>query len=370
MTDSASMSPIPRALTVASGAFTAWPHRGDGGEVPQACPEQLPEAGPAPAAMAPPDDQLTLYITVDTEDAYFTQPRLMTGDGIGREHGVFAIADALEERSLKGTFFINVFESERQPPGAVRGVVRDLFARGHEIGLHTHPSPDLEWYRNPLFRKSEREQLDILRRGREMLEGWTGHPVISFRAGGYAINDDTFPALTAAGIQIDSSVFFPSDNNHNRPFTVNSARMVGSLVEVPVTYVIRTDVGGRRVEHRKLDFDWLKTEQLLEALATLHECRGETAMFMMHSFSFIDKASLPPDHPRSSTARFTSAVQFNRFVEVYGPKAGAREAFAQLLDRVEADPTIRVARLCDTYEQLRRQAQGQLPDVVPVVIQR
>ena len=67
--------------------------------------------------------------------------------------------------TLPATFFVNVFEAERQPPGAVAAVVREIAQRGHEVGLHTHPSPALEWYDKPLFRKSRNEQVEILNPG-------------------------------------------------------------------------------------------------------------------------------------------------------------------------------------------------------------
>lgn len=360
---------LPRALTVDACAFVAWPHARADGRLPEELPERLPVSAPAEAAPQSPENrELTVYLTVDTEDAYFTEPRLMTGAGIGREHGVWGIVDELDRRGLKGTFFVNVFEAGRQPPGAVRDLVRELHDRGHEVGLHTHPSPELDWYSAPLFRKSEREQAEILQRGRETLEEWTGYPVISFRAGGYAINDDTFPALAAAGILIDSSVFFASPNNHNSPLTVNAPRQAAHVVETPVTYVIRSDRDGRAIEHRKLDFDWLTVDELLDALITLRDCGCETATFMMHSFSFIDKASLPPEHERSPRARFTSPVLFNRFVEIYGPKPGARTAFAEFLDRLTREPGINVARMCDTHEQLLESSERRVPDVVPVVL--
>ena len=40
----------------------------------------------------------------------------MTGEGVGREFGVFGILDLLDARDLKATFFVNVYEKDRQPP--------------------------------------------------------------------------------------------------------------------------------------------------------------------------------------------------------------------------------------------------------------
>src|ERR1700746_241919 len=68
------------------------------------------------------DEPTTVFLTIDVEDSYFERPILMTGDGIGREFGVFGILDQLDAHGLKATFFVNVYESARQPKGVVEGV--------------------------------------------------------------------------------------------------------------------------------------------------------------------------------------------------------------------------------------------------------
>lgn len=362
---------VPTALGVAAGQFVALePHAqlAEPAELPSECPARLPMGAPGDSdtdrdELAP----ITVFLTVDTEDTYFTVPRLITGEGIGPEYGVSGILDALDERRVTATFFVNVFEADRQPPGAVRNVVAEIDRRGHEVGLHTHPAPELPWYDRPLFRKTLDEQREILTRGRATLQDWSGQAVTAFRAGGYAINDDTLLALPAAGLRVDSSVFFASANNHNSRFAVNAPRLAGELIEAPVTYVIRRDEAGGRLEHRKLDPDWLSIEQMLAAIGELRSAKVPTAVMMMHSFSFLDKASLPPEQPRSDRARFTSEVLFNRYVEIYGPKPDARRTFEALLDLLTANPGIRVCSLDDGDSDLRAAVARRVPDVVPVV---
>ena len=367
---------VPDAVAAVDGRFLAC--AGDGAPIatPDAPPppslptilpgEPAPIAPPAPAAQRRPT---TVFLTVDTEDAYFTRPHLMTGEGIGREYGVHGILDLLGQRDLPATFFVNVFEADRQPPGAVCDVVRQIAGHGHEVALHTHPAPHLEWYDRPLFRKTREQQADVLRRGCDLLASWTGQEVRTFRAGGYAIDDRTFEALADTGLTVDSSVFFPSPNNHNAPFTVNAVRERGDVVEVPVTCVLRGAPDGPALDARKLDLDWLSPPELDAALDALTARAVPFAVFMMHSFSFIEKASLPPGTAPSPRARFTSEVLFNRFVEIYGPRAGAREGFAAFLDRIAADPRLRAQRL-DTAEADLRAVARRMADVVPVVARR
>jgi hypothetical protein len=337
------------------------------GPPPEELPTAVGELGEwrevtVPQAAVPP---LTLFLTVDTEDAYFTRPHLMTGEGIGREHGVFAMLDELEARALRATFFVNVYEADRQPPGAVEAVVREIGTRGHEVGLHTHPSPALDFYRRPLFRLDPAAQRDVILWGAERIERWTGLPPISFRAGGYALNEDTYPALAEAGIEVDSSWFFPSPNNHLTRTAVNAVTAHAGLVEMPVTTVLRTR--DERLEHRKVDLDWLSVGQLTEALDSLLANGAGFGMFMMHSFSFIEKATRMPEDEPSPRAIYTSEPLFNRYVEIYGPKAAMRASFADFLERVDANPALEVRTLGEAVPQLREQAERGSPDVIPIV---
>lgn len=337
------------------------------GELPTELPRTVGEIAPPlhPSESEPgPAEPTTLFLTVDVEDSYFDRPILMTGEGIGREFGVYGILDALEAHAMRGTFFVNVYERDRQPAGVVEGVVRDIAGRGHEVGLHCHPSGSLDFYRRPLFRLPKAAQVDVLRWGADLIAEWTGEPPTSFRGGGYAVNDDTFVALEEVGIAIDSSCFFPSPNNHNTQLTVNAVGERSGRVEVPVTTVLRAN-GNGGLEARKLDIDWLSVDQLGRALDALVAHRVPFATFMMHSFSFIEKRTRMPDDPPSPDARFVSKVDSDRYVEVFGPKPSMREAFAAFLNRVESERWLEVRTLRDALPDLSQASPS--PDVTPVV---
>jgi len=340
------------------------------GRLPSALPRDVEEIAPPlhPSEPEPvPAEPTTLFLTVDVEDSYFDRPILMTGDGIGREFGVYGILDELDARLLKATFFVNVYEKDRQPPGVVEGVVRDIAARGHEVGLHCHPSSKSDFYHRPLFRLTKTAQAEVLRWGSDLIAKWTGATPTSFRGGGYALNDDTFAALEEVGIAIDSSCFFPSPNNHNTQQTVNAVVAWGGRIEVPVTTVLRADNSGG-LEARKLDIDWLSVDQLGEVLDVLVKHRVPFATFMMHSFSFIEKRTRMPDQPPSTQARFVSEVDSDRYVEVFGPKPPMREAFAAFLDEVKNEKWLEVRTLRDAFPDLSHAPA--FPDVIPVVASR
>jgi Polysaccharide deacetylase len=338
------------------------------GQVPSALPSTLdavePPLRPSPTGSGH-SAPTTLFLTVDVEDSYFDRPILMSGEGIGREFGVFGILDQLDSRGLKGTFFVNVYEKDRQPAGVVEGVVREIAARGHEIGLHSHPSPGLEFYGRPLFRLSRQRQTDVLRWGAELIDLWTGAPPTSFRAGGYALDDHTFAAMEEVGIAIDSSSFFPSENNRQERLTVNAVTARGPIVEAPITTVLQ--VSNDIVKHSKLDLNWLSVEEMMAALRTVISQGTGFATFMMHSFSFIEKATRREGEKSSPGAIFTSGDVFGWHTDVYGPRPEMRQAFSSFLDRIAADPRLRVRTLAETLPELRAAAANGVGDMVPVI---
>ena len=245
---------------------------------------------------------------------------MLTGEGIGEEFGVYGILDILDRHDLRATFFVNVYEAHRhEDPTTVERLVKAIHERGHEVALHTHPSEDLEFYARPLYWFDTEQQKTILGYGAELIEKWTGRAPVSFRAGGYVLNDETFEALESLGFRIDSSVFYSSKNNRITPFTVNAVRMRGGVVEVPVTYVPRVQTDGH-IDHRKFDVNWLTGEELDEVVDRVTEFGIAQAMFMMHSFSFIDKASLKEEDPGTDRAIYRSPPLRSRFVEIYGSK--------------------------------------------------
>ncbi len=362
----------PRALISAEGRFHSLAEPGaieaDGEYRHPEPPESLPPPWPEPINGKPEAaSPAEVYLTIDAEDDYFTVPHMLTGEGLGEEYGAYGILDILERHGLAATFFVNVYEAHRhQDPTVFERLVKAIHERGHEVALHTHPSDDLDFYSRPLFWFSAEEQKGILGYGAELIEKWTGEHPVSFRAGGYALNDATFEALESLGFRVDSSVFFTSPNNRITPFTVNAVRMRGGLVEVPVTYVARA-IDEDALEHRKFDLNWLSPDELDRVVDRLCEFGLGQAMFMMHSFSFIDKASIKEGEPGTSRALYRSPPVRTRYVEVYGTKPDLREAFDRFAGRLAQDRRIEVKTLAAAADGLVERARRPQPDLIPVV---
>lgn len=334
-------------------------------EPPEVVPNPLDGAPgtPPPESPAVPE----IYLTIDTEDDYFAAPHMLTGEGIGEEYGAYGILEILDRHDLKATWFVNVYEAHRHDdPATVERLVRAIDERGHEVALHTHPSQDLELYPRPLYWFNAEQQKQILGYGSDLIEKWTGRAPVSFRAGGYVLNDETFEALEELGFRVDSSVFFSSKNNRITPFTVNAVRMRGGIIEVPVTYVPRIQTDGY-LDHRKFDVNWLTGDELEQVVDRVSEFGIGQAMFMMHSFSFIDKASLKEDEPGTDRALFRSAPLRSRFVEIYGPKPELRDRFEHFAENISRDERVEVRTLASAIEGLERRAREPHPDVIPLV---
>jgi peptidoglycan/xylan/chitin deacetylase (PgdA/CDA1 family) len=320
-------------------------------------------SGEAPTPPTPPE----VYLTIDAEDDYFTVPHMLTGEGIGEDYGAYGILDILEKHHLRATWFINVYEAHRhEDPRTIERLVKTIDERGHEVALHTHPSQDLELYARPLYWFDAEQQKKILGYGADLIEKWTGRRPVSFRAGGYVLNDETFDALGSLGFRIDSSVFFSSPNNRITPFTVNAVRMRGSVVEVPVTYVPRVQDDGY-LDHRKFDVNWLTGDELDRVVDRIVEFGIAQAMFMMHSFSFIDKASLREEDEGTDRAIYRSPALRSRFVEIYGPNPDLRKRFERFAKSISRDDRIAVKTLAEAADGLERRATEPYPDIVPVV---
>jgi peptidoglycan/xylan/chitin deacetylase (PgdA/CDA1 family) len=366
-----------RALVIANGQFRslAAPTSLNGigapaGEYQQPDPpEQLPAPldGQGGGPTSGPGGKPEIYLTIDTEDDYFTVPHMLTGEGIGEDYGAYGILDILDKHNLRATWFVNVYEAHRhEDPTTVERLVKAIDERGHEIALHTHPSEDLEMYARPLYWFDAEQQKTILGYGAELIEKWIGRAPVSFRAGGYVLNDQTFEALESLGFRIDSSVFFSSKNNRITPFTVNAVRMRGRVVEVPVTYVPRVQSDGY-IDHRKFDVNWLTGEELDEVVDRVTEFGISQAMFMMHSFSFIDKASIREEDPPTDRAIFRSPPLRSRFVEIYGANPDLRQRFEKFAASISRDSRVQVKTLAEAADDLERRASEPRPDVIPVV---
>jgi peptidoglycan-N-acetylglucosamine deacetylase len=126
------------------------------------------------------------------------------------------VLDLLERTGVRATFFVPGRVAERHPER-----VRDIVARGHELGHHgyTHTSPS---------RLSADEEEAELLRGREILTSF-GAEITGYRSPSWDFSDATLGLLERHGFTYSSNLM-----DDIRPYRHEGS----SVVEVPVQWIL------------------------------------------------------------------------------------------------------------------------------------
>ncbi|HXH82028.1 MAG TPA: XrtA system polysaccharide deacetylase [Candidatus Tectomicrobia bacterium] len=143
------------------------------------------------------------------------------------------ILDLLDARGARATFFVLGWVAERWP-----ALVRDIQARGHELGCHSHRHRMVTRMDVPSFRED-------VRRAKASIEDAAGVAVEGFRAPTFSIVRSTWWALgvlAEEGFVYDSSVFPIRHDRYGIPDAPRFPHRVpleggGSIVEFPMTTV-------------------------------------------------------------------------------------------------------------------------------------
>jgi polysaccharide deacetylase family protein (PEP-CTERM system associated) len=169
-------------------------------------------------------------LTIDVEDWYHDAEGLggpATPDPEPRvERNLHRLLDLLDRRSVRATLFFLGDVAQRFP-----GLVRDAFARGHEIASHGYRHrPVGAWLR--------REFRDDVERSLTRLQGVTGARVRGYRAPYFSIRADVHwpgDVLAELGLAYDSSVL-PIDRAPGLELVSPRApyRLASGIWEVPV----------------------------------------------------------------------------------------------------------------------------------------
>ena len=137
-------------------------------------------------------------ITNDVETTSIVNHRLSdeTGEYVLKE-GMPRLLELYEKYKVKATFFFTGHIAELYPE-----VVKMVLPYGHEVGSHGY-SHEVTHAFDVLTLE---EQIDHLRRSKDLLEAISGQEVISFRAPAARVGKKTVEALVTTGFKIDSSI--------------------------------------------------------------------------------------------------------------------------------------------------------------------
>jgi len=240
-----------------------------------------------------------VLITIDTEvgelgkniaDAFDI---FIEGKVDNREVGYKFIMDVLEKNGVAGHFFVDVYPFEIFGAERFKTLTQEIFKRNHSVHLHTHPSTAFDKNRIYLNQYSLGEQVNVLEFGAKKIKEWTGRYPVAHRAGGYAINEDTFSALKQAKIFYDFSFFYKNKNCKLSGNTINSFFEINGVREVPVTVFEKNvcykflsfNVFKKKV-FEKLDFRY--GASLDEIKNVISSCDEGIFIIFLHSFNFLN----------------------------------------------------------------------------------
>jgi hypothetical protein len=211
--------------------------------------------------VAPPDDAgpIDVCLSVDVEftpNSALARPERpvlgaewVYGEAGGRSEGLGFLLDCLDRHRLRGTFFVEVFNTHLLGDGPMAGVAADILARGQDVQLHLHPI----WRRflNPRWReepcrpppgsdslvgRDPAEVAGLLREGCAILARLTGRRPIAFRCGNLDAGAALYPAMREAGLELASNIgvglMRPAER---RLWLYAGVHPIDGVVEVPVT---------------------------------------------------------------------------------------------------------------------------------------
>lgn len=230
-------------------------------------------------------------------------PRYVYGHS---KHGDYALPKTLEilnRHGLRGVFFVEPLFSARFGGRYLEQIVRLIDDAGQEVQLHLHPewtdeiSPaiiqNVSAKRQHLTYYTLDEQTVLIQHAKNLLENALGKPITAFRAGSYAINEDTFLALTSNGITVDSSINhcyaisapeLVRKHGATAPFTVNG------VVTYPVT--VFYDGFGRE---RPAQVGACSFGEMRQALESARDEGCSDFVIVSHNFEMLKPGRPDPD---------------------------------------------------------------------------
>ncbi len=169
---------------------------------------------------------VTLTVDVDGMSVWLNRgpefarlPSICSMGEYGPNVGVPRILDVLDAEGVKATFFVPGFEAEHHP-----ALMRDILARGHEIGHHGYKHEHV-WKLTP---EAERE---VFLRGLKALQDVTGETPRGWRAPGGEMSPHSIDLLAEHGFlysscQMGNDVPYPASERHP------------GIVEVPIHWML------------------------------------------------------------------------------------------------------------------------------------
>lgn len=244
--------------------------------------------------MSSKEKQKFCLLTNDVETTSIVRNTL--SDAMGErvlKEGMPLLLELYNDYNIKTTFFFTGYIAEKFPD-----VVKMVLPYGHEVASHGY-SHKIEKAFDIL---PLNEQIEQLKKSKDILESISGQEVISFRAPAARVNNDTPIALKQVGFKIDSSVasqrfdMFLSFGNlaklnwlfaPRKPYFTDKKNLMkkgdGDILEIPISALIMPYIG---TTMRILPFT---TRQLRKILSAEARFSAKPIVFLTHPNEFINE---------------------------------------------------------------------------------
>jgi peptidoglycan/xylan/chitin deacetylase (PgdA/CDA1 family) len=270
---------------------------------------------------------MNVYLTFDVEvwcrgwealDENFPRSfeRYVWGRSIQGDYALPRTLEILRNHELTGVFFVEPLFSARFGHSHLQTITNLIMGAGQDVQLHLHPEwtdeirppiiADCERKRQHLTYYSQQEQSALIAHGKSLLEAATGRTVTAFRSGSFAVNGDTYRALSGLGLLVDSSLNECHDHAQaSLPPTAawNSQRQIDGVLCFPVT--VFTDGFGRA---RPAQVGACSFEEMRDALLNARASGCQNVVLVSHNFEMLKPGSSLPD--RIVESRFVRLCQF------------------------------------------------------------
>ncbi len=184
-----------------------------------------PSFTPAPRFIWPEQNSCAFMLCFDVDGettALSEDPKLsarlttMSQCEYGPRIGVPRLLELLDHLQLPATFFVPSYIAENHPR-----TMEAILTRGHEVGAHGHLHEKLAYL-------TPSEEAAILEHSMGILEGFTGRPILGYRAPWFEINPGTTDLLKNHGFLYNASLM-----SDDVPFI-----HANGLVEIPGQWML------------------------------------------------------------------------------------------------------------------------------------
>ncbi|ARU55732.1 hypothetical protein OLMES_1657 [Oleiphilus messinensis] len=186
------------------------------------------------------------------------------------------------------------------------------------------------------------EQIEVLSYGKNLLEKWTGQPIIAHRSGGYSINNDTITALKYLDIPIDSSMH--ATHAHSKiHWSTNQVIEREGVIEIPITQMnyaltLPNIFSGSNLYQKRMQtaMDSCSNDELFQYIDFAQENGLSILNLFMHSYYFL-KTDMTWKKIRYNRHRENKIIEF---FDALSKRSDIRfMSCSEFLEAYKSDPT-------------------------------